>query len=309
MARKNLLGNLMGPGAMTPPEAIAPRRTTGAIGAVSQQIADLKTRALVEVAAELIDDAGLQDRLDDDPAGIEALVASIREYGQQVPVLLRQSPKDATRFEVVYGRRRVRALRQLGQPVRAMVRVLTDRDLIVAQGQENAARKDLTFIEKANFARQMVESGFERKVICDALHIDKTVISRMLSVTDAVPYPIIVAIGAAPSVGRDRWLSLAERIKGRAIGQLVEMAVGASSDERFQSMFDALAPDKLKPARGAKRAVVAVDGQTLGEVAQKGGKTVLTLQENSGFDQWLIDNLKTLHQQFLKDADEAPESK
>lgn len=309
MARKNLLGNLMGPGAMTPPEAIAPRRTTGAIGAVSQQIADLKTRALVEVAAELIDDAGLQDRLDDDPAGIEALVASIREYGQQVPVLLRQSPKDAARFEVVYGRRRVRALRQLGQPVRAMVRVLTDRDLIVAQGQENAARKDLTFIEKANFARQMVESGFERKVICDALHIDKTVISRMLSVTDAVPYPIIVAIGAAPNVGRDRWLSLAERIKGRAIGQLVEMAVGASSDERFQSMFDALAPEKLKPARGAKRAVVAADGQTLGEVAQKGGKTVLTLQENSGFDQWLIDNLKTLHQQFLKDADEAPESK
>ncbi|NVO28069.1 plasmid partitioning protein RepB [Donghicola sp. C2-DW-16] len=301
MARKNLLGNLTGPAGADAPAPAKPRRTTGAIGAVSQQIADLKTRALAEIPPELIDDAGLKDRLDDDPEGLAALVASIREYGQQVPVLLRQSPTDGNRYEIVYGRRRVAALRELGMPVRAMVRVLNDRDLIVAQGQENAARKDLTFIEKANFARQMVENGFDRKVICDALHIDKTVISRMLSVTDAVPYPIIMAIGAAPSVGRDRWLSLAARIKGRPLDQIVEMAEGKTSDDRFQSVFDGLAPEKL-PKRSSSKELRAPDGTALGEVSRKGDKTVLTLKDQDGFDDWLIQNFDRIHQEFLKNS-------
>ncbi|MCI5042347.1 MAG: plasmid partitioning protein RepB [Donghicola eburneus] len=303
MARKNLLGNLSNPTGEDAPAPAKPRRTTGAIGAVSQQIADLKTRALAEIPPELIDDAGLKDRLDDDPDGLAALVSSIKEYGQQVPVLLRQSPTDGNRYEIVYGRRRVAALRELGMPVRAMVRVLNDRDLIVAQGQENAARKDLTFIEKANFARQMVENGFERKVICDALHIDKTVISRMLSVTDAVPYPIIMAIGAAPSVGRDRWLALAARMQGRPLEQIIDMAQGKTSDDRFQAVFDGLAPEKL-PRRNTRKELRTGAGKPLGEVSRKGDKTVLTLKDKDGFDDWLIQNLDRIHSEFLKNSGE-----
>jgi ParB family transcriptional regulator, chromosome partitioning protein len=44
------------------------------------------------------------------------------------------------------------ALRDLGQPVRALVRDFDDAALVMAQGQENGARRDLSFIEKANFA-------------------------------------------------------------------------------------------------------------------------------------------------------------
>ena len=132
----------------------------------------------------MIDNAGLDDRLDEDPQGTEGLMASIREYGQQVPVLLRQSSRSEGRYDVVFGRRRVAAMRRLGMPVKAMARSLNDRKLVVAQGQENSARKDLSFIEKANFARQMVAAGYDRKLVCDALSIDKTVISRMLSVIE-----------------------------------------------------------------------------------------------------------------------------
>lgn len=188
----------------------------------------------------MIDNAGLDDRLDEDPQGTEGLMASIREYGQQVPVLLRQSSRSEGRYDVVFGRRRVAAMRRLGMPVKAMVRSLNDRKLVVAQGQENSARKDLSFIEKANFARQMVAAGYDRKLVCDALSIDKTVISRMLSVIEALSEALIRAIGAAPSAGRDRWLALARKAEGRAVEDLLPLAQGADPDARFAAVLAAI---------------------------------------------------------------------
>lgn len=303
MARKDLLKNLIEAAPVTVPSP-APRLTKGAIGAVSQSIADLRTRALTEVPADLIDNAGLTDRLDQDESGIAALMDSIRDYGQQVPVLLRHSPNHEGRYEVVYGRRRVAALRRLGLTVRAMVRELNDRDLIVAQGQENAARKDLTFIEKANFARQMVAAGFERKIICDALHIDKTVISRMLTVTEAVSPEVIRAIGAAPSIGRDRWMALAARIGRRPAAEVAGLATGDSSDARFEAIFAALAP--RRPDRRGPEPLCGEDGAALGQVARARGRTVLTLSrpDAGGFDDWLVQNIGRIHRDFLKERGE-----
>lgn len=300
MARKNLLENLMKPAdSADPPAPAKPRRSTGAIGAVSQSLADLKTRALTEVPADMIDNAGLTDRLDQDPEGIAALMDSIREYGQQVPVMLRHSPNYEGRYEIVYGRRRVLALKKLGLPVRAMVRDLNDRDLVVAQGQENAARKDLSFIEKANFARQMVDSGFERKVICDALHIDKTVISRMLTVMEAVPLPLIRAIGAAPSVGRDRWIALAGRIGTRPVDEITPLIEGDTSDTRFAALFDALAPKRT--VRPGPEPLHGMGGANLGEVSRKKDRSVLTVRGKDGFDRWLVDNIDRIHREFLQE--------
>ncbi len=294
MARKNLLEGLKKPIGSAPPAPSAPRRKTGAIGAVSQSLADLKTRALIEVPAELIDDAGLKDRLDAKDDGLAELIESIRDYGQQVPVMLRQSPKSADRYEIVYGRRRVAALKALGKPVRAMLRDLDDRSLIVAQGQENAARKDLSFIEKANFAKQMQDAGFDRKVICDALHVDKTVVSRMLAVTGLLPQDLILAIGAAPSAGRDRWLALAKRLEHRNIDEAIALAQGPDSDARFLAVFDALAPERAKPAT---REVKADDGALLAQVTRRSGKAVMTVQE-ADFGDWIAENLARLHDEF-----------
>ena len=302
MARKDLLKGLMTGEPRAPASPAPPRAHKGAIGAVSQSIADLKTRALTEVPADMIDNAGLVDRLDQDE-GLTALMESIRDYGQQVPVLLRHSPNVEGRYEVVYGRRRVEALKRLGLPVRAMVRDLKDRDLIIAQGQENSARKDLSFIEKANFARQMVDMGFERKVVCDALHIDKTVISRMLKVTDDVPPELIRAIGAAPSVGRDRWLSLADRVTGHH-GAATELAQGESSDQRFDAVFRGLAPTRA-PAPPPPD-LTGSDGAVLGRFSATPQKTVLTFDRARAgdFGDWLAENLDRIHRDYLKDSGE-----
>lgn len=299
MARKDLLKGLMdGPpeGGAEPPSP-APRLTRGAIGAVSRSIADLKERAMIDVPADLIDDAGLPDRLDADEAGITALAESIRQHGQQVPVLLRHSPNYEGRYEVVYGRRRVAALRRLGLPVRAMLRDLDDRALIVAQGQENAARKDLSFIEKAMFARAMERKGFSRAVIGEALHVDKTVVSRLLSVAEAVPEALIRAIGAAPSAGRDRWLALAARLQGRDVADLIAAAQGADSDARFRAVFDAAGRPAAKTPSAAE--LRGDGGAMLGRVRRGRDKVAIELSgEGADFADWLIERMDELHRRW-----------
>lgn len=292
MARKDLLKNLLGAQPPSPAPAAPPRPTKGAIGAVSQSIADLRNRSVIEVPPDMIDHAGLRDRLDEDPEGIAALADSMREYGQQVPVMLRHSPNHEGRYEIVYGRRRVAAMKLLGQPIKAMVRQLNDRDLVIAQGQENAARKDLSFIEKANFARRMREGGFDRKVICDALHIDKTLISRMLSIADGIPPALLDAIGAAPGIGRDRWLTLATRSKDMDPAPLIAAAVGDTSDARFDAVLAHLSV-KPKPR--------PMDDGTLASVSRSARTTTITLSraKADGFDDWLIANMDEIHRNWL----------
>lgn len=326
MARKNLLQGLMEEATKNkaePPvpsteqrvDSAKPRYSGGAIGAVSQSIAQLKSRAVEDIDPFDIKDGGLSDRLDDDDAEHEALVASIREYGQQVPVLVRPHPEQDGKYQVVYGRRRVRALRDLKQPVKALVRTLDDRDLIVAQGQENSARKGLSFIEKASFARQMRELGYDRKIICDTLHVDKTVISRMLSVVDDIDPDLINTIGAAPSVGRDRWMKLVELLAERewTTTEAVSVAAdGNTSDERFEALLSALdrfskgtkseATGKSANDHSAstRRVVKHDDGSQLAIIVERPKKTVLTLpRSDDGFDRWLTENITEIHRRFV----------
>ncbi|MDB6454559.1 plasmid partitioning protein RepB [Falsirhodobacter sp. 20TX0035] len=303
MARKDLLKGLLTPSATPPALSAQPRVTKGAIGAVSQSIADLRNRSVIEVPVDMIDHAGLRDRLDEDPDGIALLAESMRDYGQQVPVLLRHSLNIEGRYEIVYGRRRVAAMKLLNQPVKAMVRELNDRDLIVAQGQENTARKDLSFIEKANFARHMRDSGFDRKVICDALQIDKTLISRMLSIADAIPPALLTAIGAAPGIGRDRWLTLANRIKDQEVQPLVAAAKGDASDARFEAVLAHVST----PPKPAKRPVLAgADGAPLGDVLRGAKTTTLNIARDKadGFDDWLVANMDRIHRDWLSSRGE-----
>ena len=309
MARKDLLKDLISSAQNTPttgeavsdqPESVRAPRTGGAIGAVSRSIAELKARSVVEIPADLIDAGGLEDRLGDDAAEDAALRHSLATYGQQVPVLVRHDPNHEGRYQIIYGRRRVAALKALGQPVRAMVHDLDDRQLIVAQGQENTARRDLSFIEKANFGRQMEEMGFSRAEICDVINVDKTVVSRMLKVMAVIPRDLVLAIGPAPNTGRDNWQKLASAIEGQKVGQLTLKA--ADSDARFlEAMQKLTAVNSAGPAGKASskpEVINGADGASLGSVKRGKAGMTLAFRKADGFDDWLLENMDRLHREY-----------
>lgn len=328
MARKNLLKGLMTPipekkQGQEPDARVdiaKPRYTKGAIGAVSQSIAALKSRALTEIDPQMIDAGGLTDRIDFEDEDHTSLMESLRTYGQQVPILVRPHPELVGRFQIVYGRRRVLALRDLGLPAKALVRDLDDASLIMAQGQENSARKDLTFIEKCNFARQMRDAGYDRTKICDALSIDKTLISRMLSVVDRIDISVIEAIGSAPTIGRDRWLTLADLIEksdldpSQIANELTVLARGDRSMDRFEAAIatlsqDTAPPTSKRPTKGqrASTQIVKSDaGLPIGRVTSKPDVVILTLPRdgNGGFEDWLVEHLEEFHRQWVSQSDE-----
>jgi ParB family chromosome partitioning protein len=305
MARKNLLEGLMGATPPAPPaETDRPRYAKGAIGAISRSVADLQARALIDIDPHLIEAGGVQDRLESDAAEDDALRASIAEYGQQVPVLVRPHPDKDGRYQIVYGRRRVLALRDLSRPVRALVRQLDDRDLLIAQGQENTARRDLSFIEKANFARQMVEAGYDRKVIGDTLSMDKTLISRLISVIERVPFHVIETIGAAPSIGRDRWLALAEGIETyghqpHEVAAMINLSGAVASDDRFEAALTYVKGSKRRHAKPLPT-IQSVNGTVLAEIQRSGGRLTLRFEKqlNKDFQNWLIQQIPELHRKW-----------
>ena len=308
MARKDVLKGLLATPAADAAPPAPPRAQKGAIGAVSRSIADLKARSVMELDPFLIDAGGMQDRLESVADEDSQLARSIAEYGQQVPVLVRPHPTAEGRYQIVYGRRRVLALRDLGQPVKALIRDLDDRELVLAQGQENTARRDLSFIEKVNFARQLQEAGYDRKVICDALSVDKTLASRMLSVGEKIPVALIEGIGAAPSVGRDRWLALADLIEetdsdtSTLMAMINFNATSERSDDRFQAAFDYLGGvvGRRQQAAVARLSEVvriyAADGLPLGNAKRDLNFMTLKLRlaHTDGFEDWLLENIPDL---------------
>ena len=129
--------------------------------------------------------------------------------------------------------------------MRAVVRELSDTELVIAQGIENSQRKDLSYIERALFAARLEDKGFERNVIIDALATDKGELSKLISVARAVPELVIEAIGPAPKAGRRRWLALADALRDARAKRAAEQASKdpdlskADTDTRFLRVFAA----------------------------------------------------------------------
>jgi ParB family chromosome partitioning protein len=211
--------------------------------------------SIAEIDADKIDASFVSDRFDGDEEEYRALVESIRERGQQVPVLVRPHPERPERYQIAYGHRRVRALRELGRTVRAVVRSLSDEDLVVAQGQENSARSDLSYIERARFAIALSDRGFDRSVIMAALTLEKTQLSRLIGIGRAIPPDIIDAIGPAPKAGRPRWAALAEKLRQAKSRKTLDETImsaqfrEANTDMRFAMALAALTPKLRKHAK------------------------------------------------------------
>ncbi|GJE02999.1 plasmid partitioning protein RepB [Methylobacterium isbiliense] len=208
---------------------------------------------VVELDPNLLDGSFIADRISGagDP-DFEALKEGIAAHGQQVPILARPHPDAPGRYQVAYGHRRLRAASELGRTVKAIVRNLSDAELVIAQGKENNERRDLSFIERALFAAHLVERKFDRPTIMAALGVEKGELSRLITVATTISAEVILAVGPAPKIGRPRWMQLAELIGEPAGVRKVRATLAseefkaADTDRRFEFLFAALQPKRIR---------------------------------------------------------------
>ncbi|NTF44674.1 plasmid partitioning protein RepB [Rhizobium rhizogenes] len=282
-------------------------RTLGNITEKMERASDLERQlaegqTIVEVDPDLVDGSFVTDRLEIDPVELGQLVEQIREHGQQVPILVRPHPEARGRYQVAYGHRRLAAAKELRIKVRAVVRQLTDDQLVVSQGQENSARTNLSYIERALFALRLEQRDFGRDIIMAALGVDKAALSKMLIVMRQVPLALISAIGPAPDIGRRRWLELGERLEGVASEPIVaELSADnsrkLSSDERFQqAMVLAIGkPASTKPT--AEPSAISGVPVTFKRTPAR-ATFVFDSKAAPGFDKFVQERLKGLFTEF-----------
>lgn len=323
MARKNLLAGLLEPtaGASEGTTDNRPRstdligagaghvRSTVPLDAMKGQLAHLKNNTVVELGPEQIDPSFVSDRLIGDEADQTALTELIREHGQQVPILVRPHPENQGRYQVVYGHRRLRAALALGRDVRAVVKPLSDLELVVAQGQENSARADLTYIERALFAAALEQRGFDRSTIMAALSVDKFGLSKLIGSVAKIPRDVIEAVGPAARAGRDKWQTIAgafeswpEALKTARALAATWPASGKTSDERFQDLAKALGRRVEPRGEGEAPTFTAPSGRQVAVLREATGFSNVRIDKRAspGFGAFVFDRLPELYAAYEK---------
>jgi ParB family chromosome partitioning protein len=313
--RMSMLDGLAAAGAPTPAPGTPMMSTNRALRSARDAV---DSHQVWDLDPETIEDGRLADRLD--PDDVADLRDAIETNGQIVPILVRRHPTVPDRYLLVYGRRRLQAIRtsQKVQTVRALIASMGEDAAVRAQISENMARRDLSFIERALFAQELVETGFGNQTqVAEVLTVTKSSVSMAIAIAEMVGRDLIRAIGAAHGVGRPRWEALgkaideqqldrdrliviAENLRNEAeIALVVENEVSEPNElsvQAFEAVFDvAAAPRKTPrtptaspatPASARRVMELTVDGSSKGKVVRTKKGVSLDL-EKGPFADWI----------------------
>jgi len=281
----------------------------GSVGGLRDSLREITANSIRDIEPDQIDMDGLRDRLALEDTSIDELAESIRKHGQQVPIMVRPSGQP-DRYRVIYGRRRLAAIRRIGGTVKAIIRTLDDDASLIAQGQENNLRLDPSFIEKALFIKEMQEKGYKPGVIQDALGLTRQGVSNHRVVIDQLPDELVQLIGPAHGIGRRQWgelASLSDKVDlvNSAKEAIAALPNGTASPERFQAVYSACASmaraNKTPTSRSVTSVVKSDSGRTIGTltVDQKAIAIKIAKKDNPEFGQWLEEHAEaTLLQLF-----------
>jgi ParB family chromosome partitioning protein len=324
MKRKDVISALLTPSGMnhttgqTDPKPT--RVAAGSVRAMGLELSHLTSEAdqasilrgrlssgsvVVELDPEDVEQSFIADRLSptSDPQ-YRQLVESIRRDGQKIPILVRPLPDKGEAYQIAYGHRRWHAARELGIKVRAIVQELTDAELVIAQGKENSERRSLSFIERALFAANLNDRGFDRATINAALAVQSAETTRLLSVAASVPPYIMSAIGPAPKAGRTRWMELVDYLGNSDTAELASQTVEQPSfkrlgtDARFESLITTMRTATSNPT--AAELIIDIRGQPVVKVTRSGQGLRLWIDERtaSGLGAYLMRSLAEVVRRF-----------
>ena len=129
-----------------------------------------------------------QPRKEFDGEKLHELAQSIKENGVIQPIIVRQSP--VIGYEILAGERRYRASLLAGlTSIPAVVKQLSDQEMMIQSIIENLQRENLNPIEEARAYESLVEKGFTHAEIADKMGKSRPYISnsiRLLSLPEQI---------------------------------------------------------------------------------------------------------------------------
>lgn len=129
-----------------------------------------------------------QPRKEFDREKLDELAQSIKENGVIQPIIVRQSP--VIGYEILAGERRYRASLLAGlRSIPAVVKQISDQEMMVQSIIENLQRENLNPIEEARAYESLVEKGFTHAEIADKMGKSRPYISnsiRLLSLPEHI---------------------------------------------------------------------------------------------------------------------------
>jgi ParB family chromosome partitioning protein len=161
-----------------------------------------------------------------DEAELDELAASIKERGVIQPILVRAIPRVADAYEIVAGERRWRAAQRAGvRTIPALVRSLSDEEVLEIAIVENVQRSDLSPLEEAEGYRTLVDKfGRTQAQVADTVGKSRVHVAnalRLLQLPEGVQAMVrdgrLTPGHVRPLIGVADAEQLAEEVIGRGL--------------------------------------------------------------------------------------------
>ncbi|KZL24232.1 plasmid partitioning protein RepB [Pseudovibrio sp. Ad37] len=303
------------------------RAMSGSLMEVEEANEKMKEMIAAGVAIYLLDPSDIDPspvpdrfRFTDEEA-FESLKKSIDEGGVQTPITVRPHPDQPDRYQTVYGNRRRTACEQLGSKVPALVKPMSHEEMLVAQGQENSERQDLTFLEVLCWVWKLWEKeNIPRNTIARAIgNKSEATVSTYMSLARLLPdTEVLEWIGNARGVGRPRWEEFAALWDHDLVKEAIRKEISNATQEdynelgtegRFTHLLDIAidVPKQENRQKRTKRQVVRSKFGPASEVLLKETATKMSfeidLKKQPKFAAFIRENLESYIQKFREEEE------
>lgn len=160
---------------------------------------------------------------------LRELEESLKAAGLLQPITVRPAPGRNNHFELIAGERRLRAATNIGwKQIAAVVKDLTDQEILTLALVENLQRADLNPVEEAEGYDQLIKDfGYTQQTVATMVGKDRSTIANVLRVLQ-LPEPVrqllrenLISAGhARPLLGlanHDSMLALANEIVSKGL--------------------------------------------------------------------------------------------
>jgi ParB family chromosome partitioning protein len=129
-----------------------------------------------------------KDRPTNELGDIQGLAKTISEIGQQVPCIVRPIKENTSKYELIAGERRWKAVETLGIKLKCIIQDIDDRTAALVQAVENEKRDDLSdFAKGMSYAEKIDQGILQQKDLTNILGISRLQVSRLLSFSKVDP--------------------------------------------------------------------------------------------------------------------------